>query len=302
LAEASSFLDRLATAPISWGVCEVPGWGHQLSPVRVLDEMRSLGFTHTELGSAGWLPDTESELRAELARHDMKLLAAFIPLVLHDPGQADEALVQAERNAELLADLDARYFNTAPVTSLDWQPRFELSDREWDHLYAMVAEVETICQRHGLQQVVHEHVGCVIETADEVKGLLEATSASLVLDTGHLAIGGFDPVDVATHHADRVGLVHLKDTRLDVAERLNAGELTLMEAVQNDLVPALGQGDLKVGAVITALEQAGYAGWYVIEQDCALTGDLPGIGEGPIRDVESSVAILRELAGQLTTT
>ena len=27
---------RLAAAPISWGVCEVPGWGRQLAPERVL--------------------------------------------------------------------------------------------------------------------------------------------------------------------------------------------------------------------------------------------------------------------------
>ena len=28
--------NRIAGAPISWGVCEVPGWGHQLPPERVL--------------------------------------------------------------------------------------------------------------------------------------------------------------------------------------------------------------------------------------------------------------------------
>ena len=27
---------RIAGAPISWGVCEVPGWGYQLTPDRVL--------------------------------------------------------------------------------------------------------------------------------------------------------------------------------------------------------------------------------------------------------------------------
>ena len=28
--------DRIAGAPISWGVCEVPGWGFQLEPDAVL--------------------------------------------------------------------------------------------------------------------------------------------------------------------------------------------------------------------------------------------------------------------------
>jgi hypothetical protein len=28
---------RIAAAPISWGVCEVPGWGRQTAPERVLE-------------------------------------------------------------------------------------------------------------------------------------------------------------------------------------------------------------------------------------------------------------------------
>ena len=47
---------RLAGAPISWGVCEVPGWGRQLPPDRVLAEMAGLGLSATELGPLGYLP------------------------------------------------------------------------------------------------------------------------------------------------------------------------------------------------------------------------------------------------------
>ena len=35
---------RIAGAPISWGVCEVPGWGYQLGPDKVLAEMRDTGL------------------------------------------------------------------------------------------------------------------------------------------------------------------------------------------------------------------------------------------------------------------
>ncbi len=41
---------RLAGAPISWGVCEVPGWGYQLAADRVLSEMHDAGLTAAELG------------------------------------------------------------------------------------------------------------------------------------------------------------------------------------------------------------------------------------------------------------
>ena len=41
-----AFTDRIASAPISWGICEVPGWGHMLPTDRVLSEMTDLGIQH----------------------------------------------------------------------------------------------------------------------------------------------------------------------------------------------------------------------------------------------------------------
>ena len=43
---SSSHADKIAGAPISWGVWEVPGWGYQLSPERVLRQMREAGHLH----------------------------------------------------------------------------------------------------------------------------------------------------------------------------------------------------------------------------------------------------------------
>lgn len=279
----------------------MPGWGQQLSPDRVLAEMSELGFDATELGSAGWLPLDVDQLRELLGRHQLDLLAAFVPLVLHRPDEAAPTLRQAEDMAQLLEAAGARYFNTAPVTSSDWEPRSPLDDVQWQHLFTMLDQVERICEQHGLVQVLHEHVGCVVETADDVNRVLEGSSVQFVLDTGHLAIGGVDPVDFARRHGDRVGLVHLKDTRLDVAARLNDNELTLMTAVQSGLFPPLGQGDLKVDAVVTTLERHGYDGWYVLEQDCAIIGNEPEPDSGPVRDVETSVEYLKELAASLQT-
>ena len=292
-------MSRIAAAPISWGVCEVPGWGLQLSPERVLTEMRQLGFTHTELGSAGWLPQSTPELQTVLRRHELSLLAAFIPLVMHDAEQAETTLSKAAAAAKLLSDSGGTHFNTAPITSVDWQPRHELSSQEWQHLCTMVEEVERICDDHGLTQVIHEHVGCVIETADEVRTLLDSTPSALVVDTGHLAVGGFSPIDLVKQFPERVGLVHLKDTNIDVAERLNRQELTLMEAVKAGLFTTLGQGDLDLAEFITALEASGYRGRYVIEQDCAITGDPPDPGEGPATAVAASLGFLNGLAATL---
>ena len=77
---------RIAGAPISWGVCEVPGWGHQLAPQRVLTEMREVGLAATEVGPDGFLPADQTKLVHTLAEHDLHAVGGFVPVVLHVPG------------------------------------------------------------------------------------------------------------------------------------------------------------------------------------------------------------------------
>ena len=289
----------MATAPISWGICEVPGWGLQLPVERVLTEMADLGFTATELGSEGYLPSDPSELSSVLQNHNLDLLAAFIPVLVHDPAEADETMRRVEANAAMLQAAGATYFNSSPVTTWDWAPRRELSKAEWDHTMLMFARIEEVTEAHGLTQVLHEHVGTIVETKEEIQRVVDNSDIRFVLDTAHFAVGGYDPVDFVKAHADRVGLVHIKDCDLGVAKKLNDGELSLMEAVQGGIFPTVGRGDLDIDRVITSLEQGGYDGWYVLEQDVAITGGEPLAGEGPVEDVKASVDYLRGLEARL---
>ena len=294
--------DRIAGAPISWGVCEVPGWGLQLDVDRVLREMRELGLRATELGAIGWLPTDPDELRATLDAHELRVVGAFVPLVCHEPARRQEALASAEAMAELLEAVDAENFVTAVVTDpADWR-RVPLTTAQWDHLFAMLDEIEGITTAHHLRQVLHPHVNTLVETSDELDRVLDESPVSICLDTGHVTIGGADPLEIAERASSRVGLVHLKDVRTAVADRLNAGELGLMEAVQNGLFAPLGDGDVPIADVVTTLEHNGYSGRYVLEQDVAITAGEPPAGDGPVRDVAKSVTYLRSVESSLGAT
>src|SRR5205823_3708145 len=72
-------VDRIGGAPISWGVCEAPGWGHELPPDLVLGEMRALGLRATELGPTGYLGQRPEDVRARLGRYGLRLLGGFLP-------------------------------------------------------------------------------------------------------------------------------------------------------------------------------------------------------------------------------
>src|SRR5262245_18789346 len=92
---------RIAGAPISWGVCEAPDWGHELPPDRVLEEMRELGLRATELGPTGYLGPDPVAVRTQLDRYGLRLVGGFLPVPMHVPTEAD--LDEARAAIETLA-------------------------------------------------------------------------------------------------------------------------------------------------------------------------------------------------------
>jgi inosose dehydratase len=289
-------IDRLAAAPISWGICEAPGWGLQMSPNRVLSEMRDLGIRCTELGALGWLPTDPSELSDLLSQFGLSVLGGFVPLVLHDSSLHQQALVDVAQAATTLRSAGASYFVTAIVSSHEAWERPAIDAAQWRTLFDHLAEIDRLVEEYGLRQVVHPHVNTLVETAAEFQRFLDNTASDFCLDTGHLFVGGADPVAIAANHHDRVGLVHIKDVDQRVAARLVSGELTLMGATQLGLFPAAGSGDVPIAATVHALEQAGYAGWYVLEQDVALLDGEPALGDGPVHGVRQSIEYLKTVA------
>jgi inosose dehydratase len=288
-------MERIGAAPISWGVCEVPGWGVMLPATRVLGEMRSLGITATELGAPGFLPRGDQELIAALADTGMTLIGGFVPLVLHDRARRGVALDDARSTAELFAAAGGTMFVTAVVVDAGWSPRRPLTGQEWDHVFGMLEELDGLCDDLGLGQALHPHVGTLVETADDVKRVLDHSDVSWCLDTGHLFIGGYDPARFAAEAADRVAHVHLKDVRAGLSATLGAEGRTLHDAVVDGVFPPLGRGDVPVAETVRALEERGYAGWYVLEQDIDLGPVAPASGSGPLDDMRASIDLLTSI-------
>jgi inosose dehydratase len=290
-ADASRVGARLAAAPISWGVCEVPGWGLQLPPDRVLAEMTELGIDATELGALGWLPLDGAEARAELERHGLRLVGGFVPLVVHEPG-LDATREHAARAAAQLAAGGADVFVAALVADLAWSAPPSLDDEGWKRAGEHLRQIADLAMAEGLELVLHPHVGTLAESAADVEQALAHTDVRWCFDTGHLFIGGVNPAEFVRAHAERIGHVHLKDVDARLAAQVRSGACSLVEAVQAGLFRPLGDGDAGIGEAVENLEQTGYGRWLVLEQDIAITGSEPPAGGGPAVDVRKSIEFL----------
>jgi inosose dehydratase len=289
--------NRIAGAPISWGVCEVPGWGYQLPPGRVLDEMRELGLAATELGPEGFLPTEPAAMAAVLSQHHLHAIGGFTPLLLHRPDHdpLPEVQVVLERYAATGSTVLVLSADSG-LTGYDARP--ELDEQAWRTLLSNLDRISELATQRGVRAVLHPHVGTMVENPHEVQRVLEGSSIALCLDTGHLLIGGTDPAELTRQAPERVAHVHFKDVDAAKARQVQSGRLTYTEAVREGMYRPLGQGDVDVEAIGQHLTRQGYDGWYVLEQDTILTEEPRG--EGPAADVHSSAENLRSVLRGVT--
>ncbi|MGA8046328.1 MAG: TIM barrel protein [Dermatophilaceae bacterium] len=294
-------MKRIAGAPICWGVCEVPGWGYQLDRETVLGQMKALGFAATEYGPDGFLPDRPEDKVATLAEYDLRAVGQFVPVVLHDPDH--DPLPEVEIAMQGLLAADAKVVVIAAATGVEgYDSRPELDDAQWATLLANLDRISDAAAEHGLLATIHPHVGTLVESGEDTDRVLAGSHIHLCLDTGHLLIGGGDPVAVATAYPHRIGHMHLKDVRADLARRVQDGTLTYTQAVESRMYVPLGTGDVDIAAIVTSLERSGYDGWYVLEQDTVLDGPLEGEDNRSVADVRTSLAHLDQVMAALEET
>ncbi|SED59301.1 sugar phosphate isomerase/epimerase family protein [Rhodococcus koreensis] len=284
---------RIAGAPISWGVCEVPGWGHQLGAERVLSEMRDAGLEAAEIGPEGFLPSDPRQLADTLASYDLKAVGGFTPVLLHDPDHDPVPDITGTLAAFTAAG--AEVLVLAAITGTDgYDSRPDLDDAGWKTLLGNLDRLHRVASDQGIRAVLHPHVGTMVERNLEVQRVLDGSSIPLCLDTGHLLIGGTDPLELARAAADRITHTHLKDVDAEFAARVQAGELSYTDAVAQGMYTPLGTGDVDIEGVVRHLVDSGFDGWFTLEQDTILAGEPEG--EGPVADVKTSAAFLRSLS------
>jgi inosose dehydratase len=271
----------------------VPGWGYQLTAQRVLAEMRDVGLAATELGPDGFLPSDPAELTALLESFGLSCVGVFVPVLLHDAGH--DPLLDIRGPLDALLACKADVLVLAAATGGDgYDSRPILDDGQWATLLGNLDRLAAAAADRGVLAVLHPHVGTMVETRSDVDRVLAGSQIKLCLDTGHLLIGGTDPLQLAREVPDRIAHAHLKDVDAALAARVQAGELTYTEAVHAGMYTPLGSGDIDIAGIVTALRDNGFDGWFVMEQDTILDGEPAD--EGPVRDVRTSVAYLNDVS------
>ncbi|HSW42104.1 MAG TPA: sugar phosphate isomerase/epimerase [Patescibacteria group bacterium] len=279
---------RIANAPCSWGVIEGID-GERAGYVRVIDEMQETGYIGTELGDWGFMPTDPDELRVVLDARGLALIGSWVSVNLEDRARhranADDAVRTGKQlarvgGAEAVVVLGNDPYGNLHRTTIAGRVRVEdgMTGEEW----AAFAEganyvARRVMDEAGIRTVVHQHIGTLIETEAEARRLVDMTDPTvlgLCLDTGHWMFGtGGDPVVAVREFRDRVWHVHFKDCDPAVMEASRANEWSGPQSVGHGVFCELGKGCVDFPGMLAALDEIGYRGWIVVEQDV-----LPGMG------------------------
>lgn len=279
---------RIANAPCSWGVIEGIE-GERAGWVRVVDEMSAAGYAGTELGDWGFMPTDPDVLRGELDARGLALIGSWVSVNLEDPARHRASADDAVRTGRQLARVGGKeavvvlgndpYGNPLRTKiSGRVKPEHGMSDEQWK-VFADGANhvARRVMDEAGIRTVIHQHIGTYIETEAEARRLFDMTDPAvlgLCLDTGHWTFGaGGDPVAAIRELGDRVWHVHFKDCDPRVVAASREQEWDGPTSVGHGVFCELGKGSVDFPGVLAALEERGYGGWIVVEQDV-----LPGMG------------------------
>lgn len=273
----------VANAPVSYGAFELTVGIDPNVPdgVGVLDEVAAAGYAGIDLGPVGYLGN-DAELGERLAARTLGLAGAYLELPYPD----HEALARALPALDSILDT----FDAAAPYRVGPPPRPTLADSgseirrarpgravddrslgldadAWRQFGVGLNDVVARSRDRGYEPTFHHETGTYVEAPWEIERVLELTDIGLCLDTGHLLVGGGDPVAAIRAWGPRINQVHLKDARRSVMKEIVADGGQTTEIWSREAFPALGQGDLDVDGVLAALAGIGYRGWLVVEQD-----------------------------------
>ncbi|MDR1155559.1 MAG: sugar phosphate isomerase/epimerase [Bacteroidales bacterium] len=218
------------------------------------DELSKFGFTR-------------ESFRDLLAEKNLSIAGNYFGGNFHDPEKQDGILAAFKNTLENLKFYGAKNVVIGPPGRGNWSdPLHHTGDGNEtgipDKIRAMAPflnELGKIAQDSGMEIGLHPHVNTIVENPVEIDMIMELTDPKYVgmaPDTGHIQLGGGDPLAIIKKYSNRLNYFHLKDVT-GVFQRPNFGP-NLRE---------LGNGEVDFPGIMNVLKEIRYKGWLNVEQD-----------------------------------
>jgi sugar phosphate isomerase/epimerase len=276
----------LGSAPDSWGVW-FPRDEHQVPYTRFLDELVAAGYKWLELGPFGYLPTDPKHLAEEVGARGLQVSGGTVFGALHRAGEWDEMVANTRKVAELTAAAGAHHLVYIPPMYRDektgeFSESPVLTTQQWASFGRRADELGRILlEEYDVRLCLHPHADSHIQTQAEIERYLnesDARYANLCLDTGHVAYGRGDNIDLIRRYAERIGYVHIKQMDPAIVDQVYAENLSFGEAVKRGVCVEPPAGVPNPAEIVDELSRLDAEVFVIVEQDlypCAPDVPLP---------------------------
>jgi inosose dehydratase len=275
-------LYRLGPDRVKIGVCCTLWWNDDFPTIdagitfgQAVSEMALAGFQGCSIGHK--YPADAAVLKAALDLRGLEVSEPWTSTYFTisnmrqktiDAFEETLAHVKALGGTELVVAEFGASSHLLPIDVFANRPVF--TDAQWDALTSGLEELGKIANAAEMRLSYHHHMGTGVMYRADIDRLMASTDPELVhllLDTGHVAFAGDDPLDLARAYADRIGHVHLKSVRPEVVSRVREEGLSFEEGVELGVFTVPGDGAIDFRPILDVLAEAGYEGWLVVEAE-----------------------------------
>jgi inosose dehydratase len=271
----------VANAPVSYGAFEITVGIDPNVPdaVTLLDWVAEAGYAGIDLGPVGYL-GTGPQLAERLSERELGLAGGYLELPFSEPDRLMHAMPQLDALLDILDCVDGSPHPPRPTLAdagsqaraahpgrAAFDRTVGLDDAGWDRFARGLAVAVGACRNRGYEPCFHHHTATFVEAEWEVVRLLELSDVGLCLDTGHLLLGRGDPVAAIRAWGPRINQIHLKDAHEAKLEEIVSEGAPVEEIWRRRAFCPLGEGDIPIADALAAIDEIGYTGWLVVEQD-----------------------------------
>jgi inosose dehydratase len=290
---------RLGITPTCWTNDDFPLVGDEISFEQCVSEIALAGYQGCSVGHK--FPTDPTELKRALDLRGLHVSEPWHSTFFTVKDMEEQTLdgfrermsfIKAMGGTDIgLAEL-GHAVHQQPVALLANKP--VLDDVLWKKMVDGLNTLGEMARAEGMRLCYHHHMGTVVQTPEEVDRLMADTDpdhVTLLLDTGHFAWAGGDPLALTRAHIDRIRHVHLKDVRRELMEQAISEGWSFFDGVTAGVFTVPGDGDIDFRPILAALADHGFEGWLVVEaeQDPAKAH--------PLTYAKKARAYLREVTG-----
>jgi inosose dehydratase len=294
----------IANAPVSYGAFEITVGivDNVPDPITLLDAVVGAQYEGLDLGPLGYLGRGD-EIAERLGSRGLSLAGGYLGLPFSEAGAFEAALPGLDELLDIFDAVPAGPFPARPTLADAGSPQraklpgrsatdhsVGLDDAGWGRLAVNLERADAHCRSRGYEPTFHHHTATYVEAQWEIDRMLELTDVGICLDTGHLLLGRGDPVSAIREWGSRLNHVHLKDARQEILDAIVDDAAPVVEIWTRRAFCPLGEGDVAIDEVLAALDDVGYSGWIVVEQDM-----IPEPGETAARAIAEQDANRRFL-------